>query len=59
MMACTLTNDGPVTLQVDSRKYSYDAVAETKGKSKAAYPSPQSAQAAPSNPSPSTIEPQP
>lgn len=23
MMACSLTNDGPVTLQLDSRKYIY------------------------------------
>ena len=35
MMACSLTNDGPVTLQVDSRKYTYDTpAAEQKGKAK-------------------------
>lgn len=56
MMACSLTNDGPVTLQVDSRKYTYDTpAAEQKGKAKSSpapsSPAPKASTPAPSAPS--------
>ncbi|CAE6530816.1 unnamed protein product [Rhizoctonia solani] len=34
MMSVSLTNQGPVTLTIDSRKFEYTPVAETSGKKK-------------------------
>lgn len=53
-MACSLTNDGPVTLQVDSRKYTYDApAADQKSKAKGS-PASSATSSASSTPAPTT-----
>lgn len=56
MMQCSLTNDGPVTLQIDSRKYTYDAIPEPKSKSKTSGSSTPQVPSEPSTPVPSRAE---
>lgn len=55
-MACSLTNDGPVTLQVDSRKYTYDAPPEDKKSKSKASPAPSAPSSTSSTPEPAAPE---